>query len=316
VPTRLHPSQAIALIDDTVTALATEQLKLLLETKHLYQRVSIDPTERIAALCADFVYTDQPARVPKYLAELATATLTLGAEKAIPIHRDGSLGEGTSSPAIGFANVKMHCSACKGREAFAPTWMRDIDHETENTGRWRTAPNRIPQQGEPVQQHFCVAYLCQHCSSEMVIVIVARKGWYLSLEGRSPIEGVSVPKYIPKKERVLFAEVMVARNVGKPLAAIFFLRIVIEQFARRQAGLTDSMAMGDQIMDDYAGTLPLQYREVMPSLKVWYSKLSGAIHAARADEELLREAMDEIERHFKVRDAFSIPDAPKAAGAK
>jgi hypothetical protein len=93
---------------------------------------------------------------------------------------------------------------------------------------------------------------------------------------------------------------MVARNVGKSLAAIFFLRIVIEQFARRQAGLTDAMAMGDQIMDDYAGTLPLQYREVMPSLKVWYSKLSGAIHTVRAEEELLREAMDEIERHFKV----------------
>jgi hypothetical protein len=178
-----------------------------------------------------------------------------------------------------------------------------------------TTPKRIPKPGEPVQQHFCIAYLCQHCSSEMVIVIVARKGWHLSLEGRSPMEAVSAPKYIPKKERALFAEAMVARNVGKPLAAIFFLRIVIEQFARRQAGLIEAMATGDQIMDAYAGTVPLQYREVMPSLKVWYSNLSGAIHAAKADEELLTEAMNEIERHFKVREAFSIPDAPKAAAA-
>jgi hypothetical protein len=98
------------------------------------------------------------------------------------------------------------------------------------------------------------------------------------------------------------------------LTAIFFLRIVIEQFARRLAGLPDAMATEDRIMDNYGETLPLQYREVMPSLKVWYSKLSGAIHVACADEELLREAMDEIERHFKVRDAFSIRDAPKAAG--
>jgi hypothetical protein len=296
--------------------MATEQLKLLLETKHLYQRVSIDPTERIAALCADFVYTDQPSRVSKYLAELATTTLALGSGKAVTIPGDGSIGQEISSPAIGFVNVKMFCSACKSREAFAPTWMRDIDHETGNTGRWGTAPKRIPKQGEPVQQHFCVAYLCQHCSSEMVIVIVARGGWYLSLEGRSPMEGVSAPKYIPKKERALFAEAMVARNVGKPLAAIFFLRVVIEQFARRQAGFIDVMMTGDQIMDAYAGTLPLQYREVMPSLKVWYSNLSRAIHAAHADEELLGEAMDEIERHFKVRDAFSIPDVPKANIAK
>jgi hypothetical protein len=169
---------------------------------------------------------------------------------------------------------------------------------------------------ENVQQHFCIAYLCQYCSAEMVIVIVARNGWHLSLEGRSPMEAVSAPKYIPKKERALFAEAMVARNVGKPLAAIFFLRIVIEQFARRQAGLIDAMATGDQIMDAYAGTVPLKYREVMPSLKVWYSNLSGAIHSAKADEELLTKAMNEIECHFKVREAFSIPDAPKAADAK
>lgn len=175
---RLHPSQAIALIDSTVTALATEQLKLLLETKHLYQRVSFDPTDRIAVLCADFVYTDQPSRVSKYLAELATATLMLGSGKAMTIPRDGSLGEEISSPAIDFVNVKMFCVACKSREAFAPTWMRDIDHETENTGRWGTTPKRISNPGDLIHQHFCVAYLCQHCSSEMVIVIVARKGWY------------------------------------------------------------------------------------------------------------------------------------------
>jgi hypothetical protein len=129
------------------------------------------------------------------------------------------------------------------------------------------------------------------------------------------MEGVSAPKYIPKKERNLFAEAIVARNVGKPLAAIFFLRIVIEQFARRQTGFSEMMATGDQIMDAYAGTIPLQYREVMPSLKVWYSKLSGAIHTAKPDEKLLTEAMKEIERHFKVRDAFGISDAPSEASA-
>jgi hypothetical protein len=99
----------------------------------------------------------------------------------------------------------------------------------------------------------------------------------------------------------------VARNAGEPLVAISFLRIVIEQFARRQAGLTNAMTTGDQIMDDYAGTLSLQYREVMPSLKVWYSKLSGAIHAACADEELLQEAMGEIERYFKGPRCFQHP---------
>jgi hypothetical protein len=86
--------------------LATEQFKLLLETKHLCQRVSINPTERIAALCAEFAYTDQPMRVPKYLTELPTATLTLGGGKAMTIPGDESFGEVISSPAIDV--VKNH----------------------------------------------------------------------------------------------------------------------------------------------------------------------------------------------------------------
>ena len=49
------------------------------------------------------------------------------------------------------------------------------------------------------------------------------------------------------------------------LRRVFFLRAVIEQFARRQAGLSEVMVAGDQIMDVYAGTIPLRYREVIPS---------------------------------------------------
>ncbi len=291
-----------------MTDLATEQLKVLLETKHLYQRVSFDPTEKIAALCAEFSYTDQPARVPDYLEGLPKAKLVLGDGKSAVIYPSGGYGETLSTPGINISNVKMFCSVCKAREAFASIWIRDIDHDTENTGRFHTTPKRIPKPGEPVQQHFSLAYLCQHCSSEMVTVIVARRGWYLSLEGRSPLEIVSAPSFIPKKERPLFAEAMVARNVGKPLAAIFFLRTFIEQFARRQTGLKDVMVTGDQMMDDYGKTLPIQYREVMPSLKVWYTKLSVPIHSASADEILLLEAMTEIEKHFKLRDAFGIAD--------
>jgi len=211
--------------------------------------------------------------------------------------------------AFGFVNVKLFCSACKGRETFTATWMRDVDRETENTGRFRTTPARIHKAGAPTQQHFCAAYFCMRAVLKWVIVIVARRGWHLSLEGRSPLEIVGASSFIPKKERSLFPEALMAKNVGRSLATIFFLRTLIEQFAKRQTGLKDAIVTGDRMMDAYAKTRPLEYREVMPSLKGWYTKLSVAIHCAKSDEDLLSEAMTEIEKHFKLRDAFSISDA-------
>lgn len=83
------------------------------------------------------------------------------------------------------------------------------------------------------------------------------------------------------------------------------MRIFIEQFARRQTGLSGKKT-GDEIMSAYAETLPAQHRPYMPSLREWYEKLSQAIHGAKEDEELFEEARKEIERHFDIRRVFGI----------
>lgn len=122
------------------------------------------------------------------------------------------------------------------------------------------------------------------------------------------MEDIEVPQEIPKAERHLFRDALVASHAGKMLAGLY-LRTFIEQFARRQTGKTADRATGDEIMDAYATLLPQAQRDQMPSLKHWYDRLSEALHAARADERLFEEALADIDRHFDMRRVFRIADA-------
>jgi hypothetical protein len=123
------------------------------------------------------------------------------------------------------------------------------------------------------------------------------------------MEQVEVPKYIPKEERLLFRDALIAAHGGKILAALFYLRVFIEQFARRVTGET-GRRYGDELMEEYGKTLPDQYRSMMPSLREWFEKLSEPIHAARDDEKLFEEAKEAITQHFEIRKVFKIRGTP------
>ena len=51
------------------------------------------------------------------------------------------------------------------------------------------------------------------------------------------MEQVILPSFIPKHEKHLFRDAVIAYQAGKFLAAVFYLRTFIEQFARRVAGI-------------------------------------------------------------------------------
>jgi hypothetical protein len=154
---------------------------------------------------------------------------------------------------------------------------------------------------------FALLLQCQRCTGKPEAVLIRREGWRLSLHGRSPMEYVEVPKYIPKQERHLFRDAIIAGHSGKTLAGLFYLRTFIEQFARRVTGETGRRP-GNEIMEDYGKTLPERHRGSMPSLREWYERLSEPIHAAKDDEKLFEEAKEAIELHFDIRRVFKIPD--------
>jgi hypothetical protein len=128
----------------------------------------------------------------------------------------------------------------------------------------------------PRSKNFQLLFLvfqCQRCKSDPEGFLVRRDGHSLYLEGRSPIEHVNIPAYIPKKESRLFSDAVIAFNAGKILAGLFYLRSFIEQFARRQTNLEGRIA-GDEIMESYGKLLPEDLRARIPSLRECYEKLS------------------------------------------
>src|SRR4029077_1956592 len=152
------------------------------------------------------------------------------------------------------------------------------------------------------------SYVCQHCKSGVVSVIVKRSAWSLALHGRSPMEQIELPNFIPKPEQQLYRDVLIAMHGGKVLAALFYLRTFIEQFARRVTGITGKET-GEVIMEKYAETVLHNHRDSMPSLRDWYGKLSEALHVAKEDETLLEAALEAIQHHFDVRRVHKILEA-------
>ena len=205
-------------------------------------------------------------------------------------------------------NVKLFCKVCDSAEAYSLLWFCDATAETLNT---RTANPLLELPLRNWFQVFVLLYQCQICKSDPVSFIVRRENWHLILEGRSPIEEVEVPKEIPKIEAHLYKDSVIAMQTGKYLAAILYLRVFIEQFGRRQTGIS-GRENGEVILDAYAKQIPEGQRGQMPSLKAQYDRLSEAIHLANEDKELYEECRTAVNEHFELRRLFKLSEIVSA----
>jgi hypothetical protein len=292
-----EPDEVVRLLSQ----MASEGLRDLLQTKHLYQKVKIDAVAVIKEAKTKFYDRDRRVFEEEVAARLATQPLTPSTEQVRLVNRAGR-----DSPVLTLLldNVKVFCANCDRREAFRPAHYVDIANEL------REVHSRAPDLNKPPAdfQLFALTYQCQGCKGTPETFVVRRQGWDFILEGRSPMEHVEVPAFIPKPEREFFRDAIIAVHAGKTLAAMFYLRTFIEQFARRQTGKTGKTT-GDEIMAAYSDTLPAARRDDMPSLRHWYELLSEALHSAREDAELFDKARAEIEHHFDIRRVFKIPAA-------
>jgi hypothetical protein len=148
------------------------------------------------------------------------------------------------------------------------------------------------------------------------VFLVKRNGLDLTVEGRSPIEHIEIPNYIPNDERHWFRDGVIAFQTGKILAALFYLRTFVEQFARRKTNMKDQKKTGEEILSAYAETLPSNLRDTMPSLREWYDKLSEALHGAKEDPELFGAARERIEKHFDIRRVHDLDSRTVALDVK
>ena len=277
---------------------------MLLEAKHLYQKVTIDVSS-IASGIRRHIKPQDAARFNYFdtaIAEFAAGKFAPAFSPLLAVQR---VGPDTPIATLVLKNVKLYCTQCESSEVYQPIWFTDAATEALK----RNLPGA--QLEIPLKDNFQLVFLvfqCQRCKSDPEGFLLRRAGHSLTLEGRSPIESVPLITAIPKLERHFLSDALIAHNAGKTLAALFYLRTFLEQFARRVTGIVDRIT-GDELMDKYGASLPIQHRDHMPSFREWYDKLSEALHLARADAALFEKAREEVERHFEIRRVFKIPEA-------
>lgn len=285
---------------------AGKKLKMLLEEKHIYQNVLIDARNLINAWAAKVRMMSSGILIDE--GEFDDAHLIMSTSMMSFVERGGP-PQAQPSLTLLVQNPKLFCVKCGTSEVFRPVWCYDLTNELLKEQRFgeSTGPSvALP----PGFQLFSILLQCQRCMGKPEAVLIGREGWRLNLHGRSPMEYVDVPNFIPKDERDLYRDAIVAAHGGKILAALFYLRVFIEQFARRVIGET-GRRYGEELMEEYGKTLPDPQRSTMPSLREWYEKLSAPIHAAREDAKLFEEAREAIGQHFEIRRVYKISEMPR-----
>lgn len=294
-----------------MASLIVAAIKNLLETKHLYQAgTAFDLDAFIDANMAAMPMPEPPGRDQDYrrysAIQAARANLRRAAcQPWLPIQSYGPeelekrqrAGQADmASPLLfEFPFVRLYCRRCHRREPYHALSVSDALEDE----RPRPDPDAEPTMTDQI---FLALYQCQGCRSAPEFLAVARNGMKVKLVGRQPIESVEVPDEVPREESEFLRSARIAFNTGNVLAALFYLRTLIEQFARRKTNRI-ARETGDVLMSKYSATLPDDLRGRMPSLGEWYEKLSEALHEARDDEELYRAAEEKILHHFELRRA-------------
>jgi hypothetical protein len=281
-------------------AAVTAGIKELLESKHLYQSVTVDHKSihaRVAAASASKDLLDE------FLSEVDRPLLwpwTVDAPTRIPRFRAGPAS--TEAPTWQAPDVKLFCNTCGRLEPFNLTNARTLlRSEIEDESVRRNGVNH---------QAYVLQYLCQSCKSVPELFLVKRQNLKFTLAGRAPMEHVPVPDEFPKPIREFYSGGVVAFQSGQVLAALFMLRTACEQWTRRFALPTDR---ADVANDKYMTSLPADFKTRFPSLAKIYADLSSAIHAARADEALYLNTLADLQEHFKARALFKLPDSREGA---
>lgn len=270
--------------------------KLLLESKHLYQSVSIIPPEESVfdKNYKEFMAgTMPPSDFKVDYQQLSNRACLLSwniISSDIPKGGYSILQEekGIESLSITPPDVKLYCRNCKRIEAFNFQYGHTLLKEyTRN-------PNSTE---ESIEQVFALAYQCQSCKKSPEIFLVSRKNLKLTICGRTPIEIVDRPNFIPKEQADYFSDAVLAFDSGQILAGNFLLRTFIEQFVRSISKNPCSDDM-DMIFSEYNDKLPTFFKEQMPSLKAIYGKLSDDIHGAAGSADLFEQSKSDIIQYF------------------
>jgi hypothetical protein len=295
----LTPAGRLKLLGQ-LSELIPAAIKELLEKKHLYQSVTLDPRgllDHIGNLAKEIKIIENIGWVIPD--EDHPSATTSGAVVAV---QDAQFAVWLKAP-----DVKLFCEKCERVEAFNSVATHIL---VSSVGDNFLAVQGSVGANSLAVQVFAFSFLCQSCKSVPEVFLVRRTGLKLTLCGRAPIEHVEVPSFIPKQIQSFFRGGILAFQSGQILAGNFMLRTVIEQWARIATHL-ESADQADRILDSYMDSLPNDFKDRFPSMRELYDVLSADIHGAVGSSELFERAQKEIVQHFDARRLYKLPKQPR-----
>ena len=284
-------------------AAVRQTFKMLLETKHLYQRLTVQfPSLTVFRSIPghDKILDQGPTNMlrQKVVGQWLLANPGSGTPPSLP----GDSLPGDSWFSIRPPDIRLFCDACGRVEA------HNLDSATDMLESVRHVAD-----GNVIFQVFAVSYLCQACKEVPIVFLIRREGPRLTLCGRSPMENVAVPSCIPKAVQRYYAGAIVAHQSGQTLAGLFMQRTLVEQWCKPFG--KDGKTEAREVIEAYGETLPPDFTQRFPSLRDIYGRLSDDLHAAAGSSDLFDTVLGEIERHFEARRLYEL-DAPNVAIAQ
>lgn len=267
-----------------------ESFKMLFEKRHLYQKVTIE----LSHPRKKSTHTSGPgvSESKQHIGEERVQKInpSLFPEKAWNLSTSGVDGTNLTDYTISLPRIKIYCPCPDDdrEEPFLPKKAFNILHEHSS---------------EKIFQTFMIEYECQSCNSP-VTFLVAREGVKLILVGRSPIEEVQVPTFVPKQYKQYISSAVVAYNSGQPLPGLFMLRVFIEQYTKSCSSEPNLKA--DKYIELYMAGLPIDFKDKFPSFSNIYRDLSVALHTANASAELFDKTISDIYEHFDAKRLYKI----------
>jgi len=302
LPMDAHPN-----LRRTLGEAIKDTLKELLSEKHLYQSTVVpkDSLEEAAKLCREEEDFHQASPINTRSGRSPRSDFSGQCEDLIsgywqPTNASTVSGSakqsGLENTMFEAPTVRTYCPRCESNEPFNPL---------------KTSCFFTLKTDDPTVQKYFLSFECQGCKSESVSYLIHRQAMKLTLCGRDPMQVVEVPREIPKPFRERYSAAEIAFNAGQVLAALFLLRVLIEEFWRSQDEVkkllgSNPRPTGDEMGKAYKETLPQAMRDSFPTLHSEYNELSASIHQASDDSKVYLSARGKVLKHFEARRLFEL----------
>lgn len=279
-------------------------IKTLFQEKHLYQSIKINVADISPAIesilereqrkrsLASFSGGHGPTRSLEMLKQdLQTEAETFLSKVPLSPTTSGQENHGVDFTVV---TIRAYCGSHECKQVMPHNLHHQVIVDTYCDDR----------RGK-IQQIISVTYLCQNCKKEYVSFMIRRDGNKITLSGRTPMEQVQMPKFIPSEVSKFYQGAIIAFNSGAILPAIFMLRTTIEQYMRHTIDAGNDRLTGEDLADEYSKSLNSDFNRIYQSLKPVYEILSIAVHAANDQEpEIFEEELQKVHNHFEAKEMF------------